>query len=105
MAETEIIAGFFDLLTVPLNRQQRLDVLRSMARDADWLAAEDVLLAAALLDHAFRSRVDGHALTVEQVAEIQAAYVEALEADADPDVARILTEALEVRLQRPAFVN
>src|SRR4051794_8142747 len=106
MAETEttIVAGFLDLLTVPLDRQQRLSVLRAMARDADWLTAEDVLLAAALLDRSSRSRLDGQALTPEQVAEIQADYIEALEADPDPEVARILGEALAVR-QRPAVVN
>lgn len=104
MAETEIIAGFFDLLAVPLARSQRLDVLRAMARQAVWLSAEDILLAAALLDHASRSRIDGRGLPVEQVAEIQASYIEHLQADADPEVARILAEALEVR-QRPAVVN
>ena len=104
MAETTIVAGFLDLLTVPLDRQQRLSVLRAMARDADWLSAEDVLLAAALLDHAARSRIDARALSVEQIAEIQATYIKALEADPDPEVARILAEALEVR-QRPVVVN
>jgi hypothetical protein len=74
MAETTIVAGFLDLLTVPLDRRQRLDVLAAMARDADWLTAEDVLLAAALLDRSSRSRLDGQALTPEQVAEIQADY-------------------------------
>src|SRR3954454_21901913 len=101
MAETEIIAGFLDLLSLPLDRRQRLDVLAAMARQADWLTAEDVLLAAALLDHAARHRVDGRELPVEQVAEIQAAYIEALEADPDPEVVRILDEALAVR-ERPA---
>jgi len=104
LSTTEIVAGFLDLLAVPLDRRQRLDVLAAMARDADWLAAEDVLLAAALLDHASRSRVDGHALTPEQVAEIQAGYIEHLQADPDPDVTRILVEALDVR-QRPAVMN
>src|SRR5690348_3614094 len=101
---TEIVAGFLDLLAVPLNRQQRLDVLEAMARQGNWLTAEGVLLAAALLDHASRSRVDGHTLSVEQVAEIQAAYIDDLQADADPEVARILAEALAVR-QRPVVVN
>ena len=104
MRTTEIVAGFFDLLSMPLDRPQRLDILQAMARHADWLGAEDVLLAAALLDHASRSRVDGHALTVEEVADIQAAYIEDLQADADPEVARILAEALDVR-QRRASVN
>src|SRR3954467_10633258 len=104
MAETTIVAGFLDLLTVPLDRQQRLSVLRSMARDANWLTAEDVLLAAALLDRSSRSRLDGQALAPERSAEIQAAYIDDLQADADPEVARILAEALAVR-QRPAVVN
>jgi len=104
MAETTIIAGFMDLLAVPLDRRQRLDVLEAMARHGDWLSAEAVLLAAALLDHAARSRIDARALSVEQIAEIQATYIEALEADPDPEVARILDEALALR-QRPAVVN
>src|SRR3954466_10027427 len=104
MAETTIIAGFMDLLAVPLDRRQRLDILEAMARQGDWLSAEAVLLAAALLDHAARSRVDGNALTAEDAAEIQAAYIEALEADSDPEVSRILAEAWVVR-QRPAVMN
>ena len=104
MAETTIVAGFLDLLTVPLDRQQRLSVLRAMARDADWLTAEDVLLAAALLDRASRSRLDGPALSIERVAEIQASYIEDLQADTDPEVARILDEALAVR-HRPSVLN
>src|SRR5689334_18322940 len=105
MAETSFVAGFLDLLAVPLDRQQRLGVLRAMARQADWLTAEDIVLAAALLDHAARSRIDGQALTAEQAAEIRAGYVEQLLADADPEVAGILTEAVAVRERRPAVVN
>jgi hypothetical protein len=104
LRKTEIVAGFFDLLAMPLDRRQRLDILQAMARQGDWLSAEDVLLAAALLDHASRSRVDGQALTVEQADEIQAGYFEQLLADGDPEVAGILAEALVVR-QRPTVVN
>jgi hypothetical protein len=104
LSTTEIIAGFFDLLSMPLDRQQRLRVLRGLARQAHWLAPEDVLLAAALLDHAARSNVDGHALTPEQVDEIQTSYIDDLLSGADPEVTQILADALEVRL-RPAVVN
>src|SRR3954454_24707855 len=97
MAETEIIAGFLDLLSLPLDRRQRLDVLAAMARQADWLSADDVLLAAALLDHAARHRVDGRAIPVEEVAEIKSRYIERLVTEDDPDVARILDEAMALR--------
>jgi hypothetical protein len=102
--DTSFIVGFMDILALPLGRQQRLDILHAMARQADWLTAEDVVLAAALLDHASRSRVDGQSLTVEQVAEIQAGYIDHLLTDADPEVTRILAEAIAVR-QWPAVVN
>src|SRR5690349_11271151 len=104
MAETTIVAGFFDLLSLPLDRRQRLDILNAMARDADRFTVEDIVLAAALLDRSSRSRVDGQSLTVEQAAEIQGGYIERMLADADPKVARILAEAVVVR-QRPAVVN
>jgi|SRR3954454_10271852 hypothetical protein len=104
MAETEIIAGFLDLLSLPLDPRQRLDVLAAMARQADWLSADDVLLAAALLDHAARHRVDGRELPVEQVAEIQSNYIDDLLSGADPEVACILAEALAVR-QWPSVLN
>src|SRR3982750_1704100 len=70
MAEISFQVGFLEMLAVPLDREQRLDVLEAMARQAEWLSADDILLAAALLDHASRSRVDGQALTVEQIALI-----------------------------------
>ena len=101
MAEITLQVGFLDMLSMPLDRDQRLDVLEAMARQAAWLSADDILLAAALLDHAARHRVDGRAIPVEQVAEIKSDYIEQLLADADPEVARILDEALAVR-ERPA---
>jgi hypothetical protein len=104
MTEITLQVGFMEMLSLPLDRHQRLDILRSMAQQADWLTAEDVLLAAALLDHASRSRVDGRALPVEQVAQIQSRYIERLVADDDPEIARVLAEALAVR-ERPAMVN
>src|SRR5690349_17818536 len=104
MAETTIIAGFMDLLAVPLDRHQRLDVLEAMARHGDWLSAEGVLLAAALLDHAARSRIDARALSVEQLAEVQATYRERREGDPEAGVARILDGGLALR-QRPGGGN
>ena len=104
MGETSFIVGFMDLLDLPLDRQQRLNILHAMARQADWLTAEDVVLAAALLDHASRSRVDGQSLTDEQAAEIQASYIDQLLGEDDPEVTRILAEAVAVR-QRPVVVN
>ena len=104
MGETSFIVGFMDILGLPLERQQRLDILNALARDADRFTVEDVVLAAALLDRSSRSRVDGQSLTVEQAAEIQAGYIDYLLGDADPEVTRILASALAVR-QRPAVVN
>ena len=104
MAEIILQVGFMEMLAIPLGRQRRLDVLAAMARQAEWLSTDDVLLAAALLDHASRSHVDGREIPVEQVAEIKSRYIEKLLADADPDVARILAEAWAVR-ERPAVVH
>ena len=104
MTQITLQVGFLEMLAVPLDREQRLDVLAAMARQADWLSADDVLLAAALLDHAARHCVDGRALPVERVAEIKSNYIEKLLADADPEVARILDEAMAVR-ERPAVVH
>ncbi|MFL5789466.1 MAG: hypothetical protein ACJ748_15510, partial [Flavisolibacter sp.] len=102
--ETMLIVGFMDMLDLPLGRQQRLDILHVLAREADRFTVEDVLLAAALLDRSSRSRIDGRSLTSEQAAEIQAGYVEQLLADDDPEVYRILAEAIAVR-QPPPVVN
>jgi hypothetical protein len=104
VGETSFIVGFMDLLAMPLGRQQRLDILNAMARDADRFTVEDLLLAAALLDHASRSCMDGQALTVEQAAEIQAGYIDHLLGNDDREVTRILVEAVAVR-QCPAVVN
>jgi hypothetical protein len=97
MAEITLQVGFLEMLAVPLDREQRLDVLAALARQADWLSADDVLLAAALLDHAARHRVDGRAIPVEEVAEIKSRYIERLVTEDDPDVARILDEAMALR--------
>src|SRR3954447_12631765 len=94
MAEISFQVGFLEMLAIPLDRDERLDVLEAMARRAEWLSADDILLAAALLDHAAQHRVDGRSLPVEEVAEIKASYIERLLADDDPEVARILDEAM-----------
>src|SRR3954451_2850288 len=104
MTETILQVGFLDMLSMPLDRPQRLTILAAMARQGDWLSTEDILLAAALLDHASRSRVDGRALPVEQIASIKDNYIEQLLAEDDPEVARILAEAYAVR-ERPAAVH
>jgi hypothetical protein len=104
VGETSFIVGFMDILAMPLDRQQRLDILGALARQADRFTVEDIVLAAALLDRSSRSHVDGQSLTVEQAAEIQAGYIDQLLTDDDPEVTRILATALAVR-QRPATVN
>ena len=104
MGETSFIVGFMDLLAMPLGRQQRLDILNAMAREAERFTAEDIVLAAALLDHSSRSRMDGQALTPEQAAEIQASYIDHLLGNNDPEVTRILAKAVAVR-QPPPVVN
>src|SRR5690349_1626997 len=104
MTETILQFNFMEMLEIPLDRPQRLAVLGAMARQGDWLSAEDILLAAALLDHAARHRIDGRELPVEEVAEIKSNYIEELLTDADPEVARILVEAWAVR-ERPEVVH
>jgi hypothetical protein len=104
VGEASFIVGFMDILALPLERQQRLDILDALAREVDRFTVEDVLLAAALLDRSSRSHMDGQSLTVEQAAEIQAGYIDDLLGGADPEVTRILAAALAVR-QRPAVVN
>jgi hypothetical protein len=81
-----------------------MDILNAMARQADRFTAEDIVLAAALLDRSSRSHVDGQSLTAEQAAEIHASYIDHLLGEDDPEVTRILAEAVAVR-ERPAVVN